>query len=216
MSPPGGAGAACLSAVVWDMGGILYRYFTEMLIDLGAERGWPLERLPLGPTGPGPDSVYEAMDRGELTEPEYVSHVEQALAREGIAFSLQGTLRFVGAERVESWAAIEKIKGSGRKQGLLTNDATLWLGERWWETWPLAGAFDAVLDVRTLGVRKPAPEPYLACARALNTPAAQCLFVDDMRANCRGAEGVGMQSHWFDIARPGVSAAALLERLGLV
>ena len=208
--------AARPAAVLWDMGGILFRYFTELLLDVGKARGWPLERLPLGPTGPGPDPVYEAMDRGELTEPDYVAHIEKVFASEGIVFSLHGNLPVAEARRSETWAAIEKIKRSGLKQGLLTNDATLWLGRRWWEGWRFVEHFDAIIDVQTLGVRKPAPEPYLACAKAVGVSPAECLFVDDMHANCKGAEGVGMQSHWFDIACPRASTTSLLERLGLV
>ena len=75
--------------------------------------------------------------------------------------------------------------------------------------------FESVVDVKTLGVRKPAPEPYLACVEVLDLPPDSCLFVDDMHANCSGAEHVGMRSHWFDITDPEGSAAKLRELLVL-
>ncbi len=74
---------------------------------------------------------------------------------------------------------------------------------------------DSVIDVSTIGVRKPAPEPYLASAQALGVPPAECLFVDDMPTNCRGAEAVGMQRHLFHIKDPKASLASLEARLGL-
>ena len=41
-----------LPHVVWDMGGILYRYFTEVMRDRGTERGWPIDNIPLGEGDP--------------------------------------------------------------------------------------------------------------------------------------------------------------------
>ena len=29
-------------AVVWDMGGVFVRYFTEPMVEMGRERGWPV------------------------------------------------------------------------------------------------------------------------------------------------------------------------------
>jgi FMN phosphatase YigB (HAD superfamily) len=197
------------------MGGVMYRFFTELMVDVGRARGWPVEQLPLGPTGPAPDPLYEAMDRGELTEPQYANALVEALARRGIAFLPHRDLELSAAERPETWAAIARLRKAGFRQVILTNDATRWLGERWWETWPRRAWFDAIVDVATLGVRKPAPAPYLACSRALGVEPAQCLFVDDLRVNCRGAEAAGMESFWFQVAEPQASAAELLRRLGL-
>lgn len=42
------------------------------------------------------------------------------------------------------------------------------------------------------GVRKPDAEAYLLAARTLNVAPGDCLFIDDRRSNCRGAEAVGM------------------------
>ena len=74
--------------------------------------------------------------------------------------------------------------------------------------------FDAVVDVVQVGVRKPSPEPYLAVAEALGVPASECLFVDDLPVNCRGAEAVGMRSLVFDVTDVRGSLDRLLESLG--
>lgn len=195
------------------MGGILYRFFTELMVDEGHRRGWPLEHLPLGPTGPGPDPDYAAMNRGEISEPEYVVGVTRALATAGIEFSPYTDLDFSREERPETWAVVEELHKAGWRQALLTNDASAWLGERWWKTWRHRHLFEAVIDVKTIGVRKPAPEPYLACVKALACEPQRCLFIDDMHANCRGAEAVGMRSFRFDITDPRSSLDALLLRL---
>lgn len=201
--------------IIWDMGGIMYRFFTELMISVGEEQGWPLERLPLGPTGPGPDSLYRAMDQGEISEPEYVAHVTDALNNEGINYSPYTDMDFSQGERAETWPVIARLHDAGWRQALLTNDASAWLGERWWEEWKYVHLFDAVVDVKSVGVRKPAPEPYLACVKALDCMPQDCLFVDDMRANCKGAEAVGMQSFWFDITDPKGSLQNLQHFLGV-
>lgn len=202
--------------VVWDMGGILYRYFTEMVIAVGRDRGWPIDGIPLGPTHRVPDAEYEAMDRGEIGEPEYVDLVVARLSGIGVVFDPPRELDWHDQYRSEVWTAIERLDSAGFRQGLLTNDASRWLGEEWWEWWEPAKWFDAIVDVTTLGVRKPAPEPYLAAAEGLGLSPTDCLFVDDMHVNCEGAAAVGMQSHWFDVTQPQTSVDALLERLGLV
>jgi FMN phosphatase YigB (HAD superfamily) len=43
-----------------------------------------------------------------------------------------------------------------------------------------------------VGLHKPQPEIYLLAAERLEVEPAACLFVDDLRENCEGAEAVGM------------------------
>ncbi len=202
--------------VVWDMGGIMYRYFTEMIVDVGRANGWPVDEMPLGPTHPVPDPAYWAMDRGDITEPQYLEAVTETLAFHGIDFNGPRDLDWSDEFRAETWEAIERLAGAGFRQGLLTNDASKWLGDRWWETWEPARWFDAVIDVNMIGVRKPAPEPYLAAAKALGVVPESCLFIDDMHCNGAGAEAVGMKSFWFDITRPAESISELYQRLDAI
>ena len=41
-------------------------------------------------------------------------------------------------------------------------------------------------------MHKPEPEIYLLAAERLAVEPAACVFVDDLRENCEGAEAVGM------------------------
>ena len=204
-----------LPHVVWDMGGIMFRYFTELMVDFGREHDWPMDQLALGPTGDIPDQNYERLLAGEFDEPKYLELIVGDLRATGIEFDPPRDLDWLGHERAETWATIERINAAGHRQALLTNDASKWLGANWWEDWAPSKWFDSVIDVATIGVRKPAPEPYLAAAAALGAPTAACIFVDDMPANCRGAEAVGMQSHLFEITDPVDSLDGLEQRLGI-
>lgn len=204
-----------LPHIVWDMGGIMYEYFTEPMLDIGEARGWPLDRIPLGPTGRMRDPDYQRMLDGEIDEPDYLPIVIERLAAEGIEFNPPVDLKDMHLERPATWDAVARLHEAGHHQAVLTNDATRWLGENWWETWEHVRFFDVVIDVKTIGVRKPRPEPYLAAIEGLAVDAAECIFVDDLPVNCRGAEAVGMRSHLFDITDPEGSIARLLETVEL-
>ncbi len=200
------------SVVIWDMGGILYQFFTEKLITIGAGKNWPLDKIPLGPTGTVPDPHYAALDRGEMKEPDYINLLVGEFARQGIDCD---PYEFIPPERPETWEVVAKVKSAGFRQMLLTNDATAWLGENWWETWHHSHFFDELVDVKTVGISKPAPEPYLACVEKIGVQPENCIFIDDMRVNCRGAEDVGMRSYWFDITDPKAALKGLRVRLGV-
>ena len=43
-----------------------------------------------------------------------------------------------------------------------------------------------------VGMHKPEPEIFLLGAERIGLPPEECVFVDDLRENCEGAEAVGM------------------------
>jgi HAD superfamily hydrolase (TIGR01509 family) len=52
--------------------------------------------------------------------------------------------------------------------------------------------FDAVVISGDEGIHKPQPEIFRLGAERVGLPPAECVFVDDLRENCEGAEAVGM------------------------
>jgi putative hydrolase of the HAD superfamily len=62
----------------------------------------------------------------------------------------------------------------------------------------LSDAFEAVLSLEDLGLRpKPDPRAYHAVTTRLGVGAADCMFVDDTRANLVGAARLGMRTVWL-------------------
>jgi FMN phosphatase YigB (HAD superfamily) len=57
---------------------------------------------------------------------------------------------------------------------------------------PLAGIFDAIVLSGEAGFGKPDERSYLLAAQRLELPPEQCVFVDDLAVNVRGAAEVGM------------------------
>jgi len=218
-----GAGTAAerdqtpVNTIVWDMGGVFRVYYTESLATHGRAAGWPTERLPLGPTGDAPDPGYEAMLTGGLHEKAYLARVMDALEAAGIDFDPLAQPTSFYPDREATWALLHEVAArDDRRQAILTNDASTWLGERWWDTWPHRDLFDVVLDSTMIGVRKPAAEPFLEVLRHLGDPdPATCVFVDDMPVNLRAAEAVGMRGVLFDITDPDGSVQRIRRVVGL-
>jgi HAD superfamily hydrolase (TIGR01509 family) len=52
--------------------------------------------------------------------------------------------------------------------------------------------FDGVVISGEVGLHKPQPEIFRLGAERIGLPPEQCVFVDDLRENCAGAEAVGM------------------------
>lgn len=201
-----------IRAVIWDMGGILYPTPFELLDRLERKKGWPRGLLPRGPFSPEGDPEYAKCSTGELTESEYWKRYQQATAARGYPIDLKGEIDWTGTERPEVMATIEKL-GHRYRQATLSNDSSEWLGYGWWDSWPFAHLFDHVIDVVTLGIRKPHPLTYATTAERMGFDAAECLFVDDMQINVEGAEAVGMPGFYFDHTRANRSCHRLLEQL---
>lgn len=76
--------------------------------------------------------------------------------------------------------------------GLLSNAGANWL-DTLLEPWQLELFDEKVLSYQ-LGVVKPDKLMYETIAMKLGVPTEQCLFIDDQRIYCHGAECVGMRS----------------------
>src|SRR5262245_19988550 len=85
-------------------------------------------------------------------------------------------------------AATRDARSSGIRTGLVSNS---WSTSHY-DRDLLAELFDAVVISAEVGMHKPQPEIYLLAADRLGLAPARCVFVDDLRENCAGAEAVGM------------------------
>ena len=204
-----------LRAVVWDMGGILYVTPFEVAGELEAAYGLAPGTLPRGPFADGDDRGYAEVDAGALPEPEYWRRSRQALLTAGIDVDVHRDIRWEGRERAEVLRVLRTIAASRYRQGMLTNDASAFLGPDWRLRWSWSHLFDAMVDSVDIGVRKPHPDAYRAAADALRVAVEECLFVDDLTVNVAAARAAGMAALRFDVMDPAGSAAAILGHPGL-
>jgi HAD superfamily hydrolase (TIGR01509 family) len=90
-------------------------------------------------------------------------------------------------------ALMHDARAAGRRVGILTNDAYSIERPEFFHDRPEFGDLDAFVDSLDIGVRKPAPEAFLAAATALGVAPSRVLFLDDVRENVDGATAVGMR-----------------------
>ena len=84
--------------------------------------------------------------------------------------------------------AVRRAKAAGVRTGLISNS----IGEGRYDRSAFPELFDAVVISAEEGVHKPQPEIYRLGAGRAGVEPHECVFVDDLRENCEGAEAVGM------------------------
>jgi putative hydrolase of the HAD superfamily len=85
-------------------------------------------------------------------------------------------------------AAVRSARDAGVRTGLISNS---W-GTSIYDPDALEGMFDEIVISGDVGLHKPQPEIYKLAAERLGAAPEECVFVDDLRENVRGAEEVGM------------------------
>jgi len=133
-----------------------------------------------------------ALERGELSVEEFERELAQRLRSvDGGAVVAAGLLTrmFAGFEVSQPMMldALRRARSAGLRTALLSNS--------WGLDYPRAGwdeLFDTVVISGEVGMRKPEPEIYRLAATRLGVEAAECVFVDDLAPNIRGAVAVGM------------------------
>ena len=127
------------------------------------------------------------LERGELEVPEFEDRFAPLLGiaeRGGMVERL-----FAGVKPDPAMIeAVRRVRGSGVPTGLISNS---WGGTTYDDDL-IAELFDAVVISGQVGMHKPEPEIFHLGAERLGVPPEQCVFVDDLRENCEGAEAVGM------------------------
>lgn len=103
-------------------------------------------------------------------------------------------------------AAVRSARNAGVRTGLISNS---W-GTSIYDPDALEGMFDEIVISGDVGLHKPQPEIYKLAAERLGAAPEECVFVDDLRENVRGAEEVGMTAVFH---RETAATVARLEEL---
>jgi putative hydrolase of the HAD superfamily len=128
------------------------------------------------------------LERGELTVEEFEPRFAAVL---GIGDRSEGMVErlFAGVgpdERMVS--GVRAARAAGVPTGLISNS---W-GRTTYDQDLIDELFDVAVISGDVGMHKPEPEIFHLGAEKLGVPAQECVFVDDLRENCEGAEAVGM------------------------
>lgn len=158
--------------------GIDYPHYRTVLAELLGSNG--VEKNPV-----------HALERGELPNPEFERQLAGRLRRnDGTPVKHEGMLSRMFSKlqhAPDMNALVRRAHELGIPTALLSNS---WGNEYPRQLWE--GMFDAVLISGEVGLRKPEPEIYLLAAERLKLAPNECVFVDDLAINVRGATAVGM------------------------
>jgi FMN phosphatase YigB (HAD superfamily) len=203
--------------VLWDIGQVLFQSPFERFGELEAHTGMPAGTLPRGFFAPGGDPRWDAVDAGELDEPEYWRAIEALCQQHVPGLHLYDALRELGWEGKGRPVVLRLMADipARYRQAVLTNDATKFLGVGWKDGWEYAGNFERIVDSLDIGLRKPDVRAYAAAVALLDADPARVLFIDDLHVNVDGARRAGLQGYRFDTTDPAAAVDGLRRLLDL-
>lgn len=141
----------------------------------------------------GEGTLVHGIETGRVTMEEFERELAARLrTTTGSPLAAAGLVKrmFSGARAATRMiGAVATARRRGLKTGLLSNS---WGNRDSYEFEHFDTLFDAVVISGEVGLRKPDPEIYALAARDLGVPPEQCVFVDDIALNVRGAVEAGM------------------------
>ena len=128
------------------------------------------------------------LEKGEITAQEFEPPFAERIGVKDTE-GLVGRL-FAGVGPDERMLdAVRKARAGAVKTGLISNS---WGEGLAYDNDVLAELFDAVVISGDVGLHKPDPAIFRLGAERIGVEPRDCVFVDDLRENCAGAEAVGM------------------------
>jgi putative hydrolase of the HAD superfamily len=196
-----------ITAVISDFGGVLTSPLVGSFLAFQEHSGVSLEELGnamanLARESDGEHPLFQ-LEKGEITEAAFLSQLGEALG--GAPLERFGERYFEHLHpNDEMIELMRRLRERGLRMALLTNNVREW-EPLWRAKLPdIDEIFEVVVDSAFVGMRKPEPGIYELTVERLGdgVSAANCLFVDDIEANCEMATELGMTAvHYRDAAQ---------------
>ena len=199
------------AAALFDFGGVLTTPVWDSFAAFSRREGLEPDAVKkLFKTDPEALEDLRKLELGEMSENDFEAVFGKRLGLAHPAGLIDSM--FAGMEpEPEMVEAVRQLRGSGLKAGLLSNS---WSTDHY-DRKLLAELFDAVVLSADVGMHKPQPEIYRLAAERLGVAPEECLFVDDLRENCEGAEAVGMTAIWHRSPRETIARLSELTGIAL-
>jgi putative hydrolase of the HAD superfamily len=195
-----------IRAVISDFGGVLTTPLVGSFLAFQEQSGVTLEELgnamaKLARESDGEHPLFQ-LEKGEISEEEFLHALEAALGG-GVTLEGFGERYFENLHPNEEMIGLmRRLRDRGLRMALLTNNVREW--EALWRAKlpDIDEIFEVVVDSAFVGMRKPEPGIYTLTLERLGDgiTAADCLFVDDIEANCQMATELGMTAVQFQDA----------------
>ena len=196
---------SAIRAVISDFGGVLTTPLFNAFAHVQEEHGIPLEALGKAmwrATQERGENPLFPLERGELSEPEFLAILQDALTAElGREVPMHDFAERYFAQlrpNEEMIAFLGRLKAErGLRLAMLTNNVREW-EPRWRAMLPdIDATFEVIVDSAFVGMRKPDPEIYRLTLDRLDLPAEACVFIDDIDVNCDAARELGIHAVRF-------------------
>jgi putative hydrolase of the HAD superfamily len=186
-----------IRAVISDFGGVLTSPPVGSFLKFQEHSGVSLEKLgnamaELARESDGEHPLFR-LEKGLISEAEFLRQLGEALG--GVELEGFGERYFEHLHPNEEMIELmRRLRDRGLRMALLTNNVREW-EPLWRAKLPdIDEIFEVVVDSAFVGMRKPEPGIYELTLERLGdgVSAADCLFVDDIEANCEMAVELGM------------------------
>ena len=210
-----------IRAIVSDFGGVLTTPLLGSFERVQDEIKIPAEclgkALQAAARERGDNPLFE-LERGEIEEVEFLvllsTHLEPLLGLRPHLHRFR-EVYFDALDPNEPMIELmRELKASGLKMAMLTNNVREW-EPLWRSMLPVDEIFEEIVDSAFVGCRKPEGRIYRLTLERIGLPAEACLFIDDLKVNCEGAEKAGMKAVHFRDSEQAISEirAALGQRV---
>jgi len=189
-----------------DFGGVLTSSVWDSFADFCRDKGLAEDSMRrLFREDPAALADLRELETGRIEEHEFEGRFAERLGLEDAADLIDGMFR--GMKPSDPMvSAVRAARDSGIRTGLVSNS---WSTSHY-DRDLLARLFDIAVISAEVGLHKPQPEIYLLASKRLGVEPEQCVFIDDLRENCAGAEAVGMTAI---LHRDVAASVARLEEL---
>jgi putative hydrolase of the HAD superfamily len=188
-----------IRAVISDFGGVLTTPLADSFVAYQRESGIGFEELgkALGRIAEehGEHPLFE-LEKGKITEAEFIGALEHELGRKMGSFRETYFAHLHPNDRMIDY--MRELKARGLRMALLTNNVREW-EPLWRAKLPdIDEIFEVVVDSAFVGMRKPEPGIYeLTLDKLDGIGPGECVFLDDIDANCEAADALGIRAVRF-------------------
>jgi putative hydrolase of the HAD superfamily len=177
-----------MRALLVDYGGVLTTNVFDSFRDFCVAEGLDRDAVRrLFREEPRALELVRGLETGALGEDEFGERFGELLEiedRTGLVERMFGGVR----PDEEMLAALRRARAAGVRTGLVSNS----MGAGRYDRSAFPELFDGVVISGEVGMHKPQPEIFLLGAERAGVDPGDCVFVDDLRQNCEGAEAIGM------------------------
>jgi putative hydrolase of the HAD superfamily len=203
-----------IEAVVFDIGGVIQDSPLDAIARYERDYSLPPNSINRAVVASGEGGAWSRLERGELTVEGWCAPFEADCRAHGLAVSATRLMQYIaeaGRERPEMLRAVGRLRERGLRVGALTNN---WATERApTGPHPIGRHFDALVESRAVGMRKPDPRIYQLICRRLGVEPPRAAFLDDIGTNLKSARALGM--HTIKVTEPAQALRELGHLVGL-